>query len=83
MPSSEYITRAQADPDAWVCRCGNTPSAEGFFPSDARGNQVEPTPADWTTDCYVCARCGRIINQKTLEVVGQSVMRAEGENPSQ
>ncbi len=31
---------------------------------------VEPTPEDWTTNCYVCAQCGRIINQANLEIVG-------------
>ena len=82
MPSPEYITRVTASLDAWVCRCGNTPSAEGFYPCDALGNEVEPTPTKWTTDCYVCGRCGRIIIQTSLEVVGQRVKRAESEKPS-
>ena len=82
MPSPEYITREPGSLDAWVCLCGNTPSAEGFYPCDALGTQVEPTPEDWTTGCYVCARCGRIINQTSLEVVSRKVMGTESEKPS-
>jgi hypothetical protein len=61
------------DPDSkdwWVCPCGNTPGQEGFYPCSSEGEQVEPTPEEWTTDCYVCDRCGRIIKQSNLEVVG-------------
>ena len=79
MASPEHITHAEGDSDAWVCLCGNTPSTEGFYPCDAQGNEVEPTPAEWTTGCYVCAHCGRIINQTSLEVVGQRAMRTGSE----
>ena len=34
------------------------------------GAPVEPTPEEWTTNCYVCDQCGRIIDQGTYEVVG-------------
>ena len=34
------------------------------------GNEVEPV-AGWD-NLYVCARCGRIINQDTLEVIGRN-----------
>jgi len=37
---------------------------------DREGNQVEPTPKDWPEHLYICDRCGRIINQDTLEVAG-------------
>lgn len=59
--------------DDWVCLCGNMPWLEGFYPCNERGEQVEPTPEDWTTDCYVCDRCGAIIEQSTLELVGHRV----------
>ncbi len=54
-----------------VCLCGNRPIDYGFFPCNAAGEIVEPTLEAWTTDCYVCDKCGRIINQETLEVVGR------------
>jgi hypothetical protein len=54
----------------WICLCGNKAIECGFFPCDLDGNEVEPTPEDWTTDCYVCDKCGRIINQSTLQIVG-------------
>lgn len=65
----EHIAHEAQDPDAWVCLCGNTPVADGFFPCDLDGRLVEPTPREWTTSTYRCERCGRIINQHTLEVV--------------
>ena len=58
------------DNDAWVCLCGNTPMADGFQPSDALGNEVEPNKGTWM-GLYVCYRCGRMIKQKTLEVTGR------------
>jgi hypothetical protein len=57
------------DGDAWVCICGNTTHTSGFYPCDEEGNEVEPTPEQWTTNTYVCFQCGRVINQDTLEVV--------------
>lgn len=70
MPT-ERITHEPTNAEAWVCICNNTPDADGFHACDADGNEVEPTPEAWTTGCYVCARCGRIIDQASLEVVGQ------------
>ena len=55
----------------WQCVCGNIPIEHGFYPCDSNGNEVEPTQQDWTTDCYVCDRCGRIINMYSLSVVGR------------
>jgi hypothetical protein len=43
---------------------------EGFYPCDDKGEKVESTPDAWKTDCFVCDRCGRIIEQDMLEVVG-------------
>jgi hypothetical protein len=55
----------------WTCLCGNTSYYEGFFPCDADGNEVDPTPENWTINLYRCDRCGRIINQATGEIVAQ------------
>ncbi len=63
---TEYIDMQTVD--WWVCLCGNRPDYEGFFPCNEDGEPVEPTPAEWTTDCYVCDRCQRIINRYTGEV---------------
>jgi hypothetical protein len=68
--TNERITHETGSDEAWVCICKNTPDAEGFFPCDKEGNQMEPE-AGWE-DLYVCAKCGRIINQKTLEVVARN-----------
>jgi hypothetical protein len=68
-PSKEMIK----DDGDWECICGNTPSRSGFFPCDQNGSEVEPTPEEWTTNCYVCEGCGRIINQDTLHVVDRKV----------
>ena len=66
-----FITREPGDEDAWVCRCGNTPHSDGFYPCNESGDEVEPVKGNWT-DLYVCARCGTIIHYDTLEVVGQN-----------
>jgi hypothetical protein len=68
--ANERITHAAGNDEAWTCICKNTTDAEGFFPCDKNGNEMEPV-AGWD-DLYVCARCGRIIKQKTLAVVGRN-----------
>lgn len=55
--------------DDWTCLCGNAPERDGFYPIDETVNEVEPTPEDWTTDCYACVDCGRVIDSETCEVV--------------
>jgi hypothetical protein len=60
----------ESAPGEWVCLCGNTGLSAGFFPCDQAGNEVEPTEEAWTTDCYVCDQCGRIIRQADRRVVG-------------
>jgi len=65
-----YITHEEGNEEAWVCICGNTPSEDGFYPCDKDGNEIEPVEG-WE-GLYVCDRCGRIIDQKSLEVVGQN-----------
>lgn len=68
--TKEYIAHEVGNDDAWICVCKNTPVSDGFYPCDSGGSQVEPV-AGWA-DLYVCARCGRIINQNSLEVVGRA-----------
>ena len=71
--SSRKRMKIQSHPDyrgPLRCLCGNTPAQQGFYPCSSEGQQVEPTPEDWNTNCYVCDRCGRIIDQTTLAVVG-------------
>ena len=74
MATEERITREAGSEDAWVCLCGNIPISDGFYSCDENGNEVEPTIQDWKTNWYVCARCGRMIDQATLEVVGLNNM---------
>jgi hypothetical protein len=72
--SKEFITLGEdkylgKNADAWVCVCGNTDVDQGFFPCDADGVKMEPDKGKWKY-LYVCDKCGRIIKQDTLEVVG-------------
>lgn len=64
------LTRIASMGGEWICFCKNTPQYDGFYPCDPDGNEVEPTPEEWTTNWYVCTRCGRMIDQQTLRVVG-------------
>jgi hypothetical protein len=72
----EYITRESQCDDAWVCLCGNTPHSDGFSPCDPGGKPVEPTEERWPIPIYACDRCGRIIHQLTLQVIGRRAKRA-------
>ena len=67
----EFLTHEPGNEEAWECVCGNTPVSDGFFPCDSNGDEVEPVEGQWD-DLYVCARCGRIIQQGTLEVVDRN-----------
>jgi len=70
--SKEFISHEPGSSEAWVCGCGNSPVADGFYPCNAKGDEMEPTQgSDWS-GLYVCARCGRIIRQDTLEVIGRN-----------
>lgn len=67
----EKISHEDHDETAWVCLCGNTPHTDGFATCNAKGEEMEPSAgSDWA-DLYVCNRCGRIINQTSLMVVGR------------
>ena len=68
----EHITVERNDSEAWVCNCGNTPGSDGFYPCDQSGNEMEPAKGSSWDGLYVCNRCGRIIKQDTLEVIGQN-----------
>jgi len=68
--TKEFIKHEEGNEEAWVCLCGNRPDSDGFFPCDKDGDELEPV--DGWEDLYVCGRCGRIIHQSTLEVVGQN-----------
>jgi hypothetical protein len=70
MEIKERITHETGNNEAWICICGNRPDSDGFFPCDKDGNEMEPVKG-WE-DLYVCGRCGRIINQHSLEVIGQN-----------
>jgi hypothetical protein len=72
MDGKEHIRHSSEADEDWICMCGNRSHSDGFYPCDIDGNEVEPTPADWKTDWYVCLRCGRLIDQNTLEVVGRT-----------
>ncbi len=69
----EHIGHKKGDHDAWLCTCGNTPTGDGFYPCNTDGNEVEPSTEQWKMPLYVCARCGRIIHQETLKVMGQNL----------
>jgi hypothetical protein len=70
MLTEEVIKHDKNDRDAWTCVCGNELGSDGFYPCDSHGNEIEPT-AGWA-GLYVCFRCGRIIEQNTLRVVGRN-----------
>lgn len=73
MTKKGHITHEPDNDEAWVCICNNTPSDDGFFPCDSNGIEIEPTiESDWE-GLYVCNLCKRIINQDTLEIVGQKI----------
>ena len=66
----QFISHEANNAEAWICICGNTPDSDGFFPCDTNGNEMQPTLDSGWSGIYICARCGRVINQDTLEVVG-------------
>jgi hypothetical protein len=70
MVAKALIKHETGNDEAWICICGNTPSGGGFYPCDEKGNEVEPVEG-WN-GLYVCADCGRIIEQRSLEVMGQN-----------
>ncbi|WP_316835039.1 hypothetical protein [Pedobacter nutrimenti] len=65
----EYITHAENYPDQWVCLCGNQAESDGFYSCNEKGDQIEPIEGEWD-ELYICMRCGRIIDQRNLQVTG-------------
>lgn len=53
------------------CICGNDQITYGFYPCDDLGNEVVPD-FDWNGKLYVCAQCGRIVDQYTGKVEGHA-----------
>lgn len=68
MAKKEYIADLK-NHDDWFCLCGNTTAAQGFYPCDMEGNAVD-LGRGWK-DLYACEKCGRIIKETALEVVGR------------
>jgi len=68
--TKEYIRHEKGNDEAWVRLCGNRPDSDGFFPCDKDGNEMEPVGG--CENLYVCGRCGRIIDQSSLEVLDQN-----------
>lgn len=54
--------------NTWMCLCGNKTRRAGFYPVNARGEYC------WhpfrQSAFYACGRCGRMIERKTMDVVG-------------
>jgi hypothetical protein len=62
------IGRHPEDNDFWLCICGNHFWRSGFYHSLADGREVFGMEST-----HLCCRdCGRIIDPKTLEVVGMA-----------
>jgi hypothetical protein len=59
--------------DAWECLCGNTCADYGFSPCDALGHIAETAAEEETTNWRVCDKCGRIVDQRTLEIGGRRI----------
>jgi hypothetical protein len=70
MVQDEVISHEKGNNEAWICICGNTPPEDGFYPCNEKGNEMEPV-AGWN-GLYVCFRCGRMIDQDSLRVVGRN-----------
>jgi len=71
MIPKEKIMHTIGNEEAWTCLCGNTSSKKGFYPCNNRGEVIEPEAGIWS-GLYLCDNCGRMINKKTLEIVGNA-----------
>jgi hypothetical protein len=68
--TKDHIKHEEGNEEAWICLCGNRTDYDGFLPCDKDGKEM--VPAEGWDNLYVCDRCGRIIDQDSLEVVGQN-----------
>ncbi|MNL27438.1 hypothetical protein D3C87_1490300 [compost metagenome] len=66
--TGELITHQEQDREAWVCVCGNMPNYNGFYACDEDGDLIEPGN-EWEY-LYRCEYCGRVINDRNLQVIG-------------
>jgi hypothetical protein len=66
--TDEFITHEEQDREAWVCVCGNMPCYNGFYACDEDGDLIEP--GNEGEYLYRCEYCGRVINDKNLQVIG-------------
>lgn len=57
------------DGENWICLCGNQAHLTGFFPCNAKGEEVE-LDERWN-GLYYCDECKIIIDQSTLEIIGK------------
>ena len=58
--------------DPWlVCVCQNTAESDGFVTCSSSGAYCPPLPRKWDGIHLCCSRCGRIVNQNTLAIIGQ------------
>jgi hypothetical protein len=56
----------------WRCVCGNDSHSEGFWPCMPDGRYVQPVKdGEWDGIHNKCVRCGRIVDQRTGDVVGR------------
>lgn len=55
---AEWITETLAGD--WVCLCGNTPDAQGFWPYHD-GRQVEASDPEWDGHASACRSCRRVV----------------------
>ena len=77
VPLPTHIGHEPGDKDAWVCRCGNTPSDWGFYPCNADGSVVEPTEVEWHDNLYKCDRCKCVIDPESLRIVCNNASEAK------
>ena len=68
---TDKISIENGNDEAWICTCGNTPAGGGFYPCEEYGLPVGVS-AYQLSHLFVCNECGRIINETTLEYVGQA-----------
>ena len=73
MTAKQKITNTSDNPnDPWlVCVCRNTAERDGFVTCSPSGAVCPPLPRKWDGIHLCCSRCGRIVNQKTLAIIGQ------------
>ena len=48
--AKKFITHEKDNDEAWTCICGNRPDAQGFYPCDEKGNEMEPLKGSNGTD---------------------------------